>query len=213
MSSGQLRRDAQTFPDMNRRAERRRYRRAVARARRFAERMDNTPFNRGGYIRPAETIRLKLATDECVVAKRDGEWRCYRDDPGHVATARHRSFPFALNLFDGPYTYNGGEADLTGLMGAIRHQIARQNPWARRTFCTPVEAAERIGRALFDTYTDTLLDDLVDEWHTRGGGPGLELHEFLGMSRGEYARWVECRMPADERAAWAKRRADAGRPR
>lgn len=210
MSRGQLDRDTLNFPDMNKRAERRRVRRAVARARRFAERMDGMPFNRGGII-PTVPTRLVLDTDECVVAKRDGEWRCYRDDPAHVATRRHRSFPVALNLADGPYAYDGGDADLTGFMGAIRNEIDQRDPWALRTSCTPVEAAERIGRALFDASTKELLDDLVEEWHTRDDDPGVELHEYLGMSWDEYARWVEGRTSASERAAWAKRRADAGR--
>ncbi|BCK58350.1 hypothetical protein NWFMUON74_61220 [Nocardia wallacei] len=143
MSRGQLSRDGRNFPDMNRRAERRRYRRAVARARRFVQGMAGQP-----------------------------------------------------------YRYNGGEADLTGFMDAIRNEIDKRDPWARRTSCTPVEAAEWIGRALFDTYTEMLLYDLIEQWQACGGGTAADdVLEFLGMSWDEYARWVECRMPADERAA------------
>ena len=32
------------------------------------------------------------------------------------------------------------------------------------------------------------IDDFVDRWHR--GGTGVELWEFLGMSRDEYGRWV-----------------------
>jgi len=34
------------------------------------------------------------------------------------------------------------------------------------------------------------LDDLIERWH-EGDGEGMELHEYLGMSREEYRRWVE----------------------
>ncbi len=33
------------------------------------------------------------------------------------------------------------------------------------------------------------LDDFVDDWHE--GGTGMPLHDFLGLSREDYARWVE----------------------
>jgi DNA-binding transcriptional ArsR family regulator len=33
------------------------------------------------------------------------------------------------------------------------------------------------------------IDNFVDNWHQ--GGTGLALHEFLGLSRDQYARWVE----------------------
>jgi DNA-binding transcriptional ArsR family regulator len=32
------------------------------------------------------------------------------------------------------------------------------------------------------------IDDFVDMWHE--GGTGMPLHDFLGLSREEYARWV-----------------------
>jgi len=32
------------------------------------------------------------------------------------------------------------------------------------------------------------IDDYVDRWHSEPGN--LSLHEFLGMSRDEYALWV-----------------------
>lgn len=33
------------------------------------------------------------------------------------------------------------------------------------------------------------LNDLIDEWHD-GGGFGVPLHEYLGMTRTEYMRWL-----------------------
>lgn len=33
------------------------------------------------------------------------------------------------------------------------------------------------------------IDDFVDIWHE--GGTGISLHDFLGLSKEEYARWVE----------------------
>ena len=37
--------------------------------------------------------------------------------------------------------------------------------------------------------TEDDIDDLVDTWHA--GGTGMPLHEFLGLTREEYAHWVE----------------------
>lgn len=37
------------------------------------------------------------------------------------------------------------------------------------------------------------LDDLIDAWHDGGGGQAL--HEYLGWTWEEYARWL--RNPAD----------------
>ena len=37
--------------------------------------------------------------------------------------------------------------------------------------------------------TEDDIDDLVDTWHA--GGTGMPLHEFLGLTREQYARWVE----------------------
>jgi len=34
------------------------------------------------------------------------------------------------------------------------------------------------------------IDDFVQAWH-EGDGPGLELREFLGMTREEYGLWLE----------------------
>lgn len=34
------------------------------------------------------------------------------------------------------------------------------------------------------------IGDFVGAWH-EGAGPGLELREFLGMTKDEYALWVE----------------------
>jgi DNA-binding transcriptional ArsR family regulator len=33
------------------------------------------------------------------------------------------------------------------------------------------------------------IDDFVDDWHE--GGTGMSLHDFLGLSREDYAQWVE----------------------
>ncbi len=33
------------------------------------------------------------------------------------------------------------------------------------------------------------IDDFIHTWHK--GGTGMSLHDFLGLSREEYARWVE----------------------
>lgn len=41
------------------------------------------------------------------------------------------------------------------------------------------------GHALADD-----IDQFVDRWHD-GQGPGMELHDFLGMSFDEYSLWVE----------------------
>lgn len=35
------------------------------------------------------------------------------------------------------------------------------------------------------------IDDYIDAWHDGTAGGEQELHEFLGMSRQEYALWVE----------------------
>lgn len=34
------------------------------------------------------------------------------------------------------------------------------------------------------------IDDLIDAWHD-GAGEGQELHEYLGWTCEQYARWVE----------------------
>ena len=36
---------------------------------------------------------------------------------------------------------------------------------------------------------DNKIDDKIDEWHN--GDSDVPLHEFLGMTFGEYAKWVE----------------------
>ena len=38
------------------------------------------------------------------------------------------------------------------------------------------------------TWTD--IDDFIAAWH-EAGGAGQELHDYLGLSWGEYALWVE----------------------
>ncbi|HEU5285081.1 MAG TPA: hypothetical protein VFU20_01055 [Sphingomicrobium sp.] len=38
--------------------------------------------------------------------------------------------------------------------------------------------------------TDEQIDYAVSAWHD-GGGFGMELYEYLGWSRDEYARWIE----------------------
>ncbi|MCM6777733.1 hypothetical protein NDR87_30040 [Nocardia sp. CDC159] len=93
MSRGQRRRNILNFPAMNDRAGRRRHRRAVKRARRIAETITGRPhtyYNKGGFIGSTKPIRFRLVNDEWVVT--DREWRCYRTDPAHVATARHRAW-------------------------------------------------------------------------------------------------------------------------
>lgn len=90
-------------------------------------------FRRGGVILGRE-IRVRLAPDECVVAIRDGQWQCFRTDPAHTATERHQTFPARLNaFFSAPYRYSYGEPDLTGMFATVAHEIAKQDPWARRT--------------------------------------------------------------------------------
>ena len=37
--------------------------------------------------------------------------------------------------------------------------------------------------------TDEQLDDMVDKWHH--ADTKLELHEYLGWTKAQYARWVE----------------------
>lgn len=54
---------------------------------------------------------------------------------------------------------------------------------------------------------EQLIDDLIDEWHD-GGGFDIDLPDFLGMTKGQYARWVMQRLPAEELAAWAKTRTE-----
>lgn len=119
MSRGQIPRTPEYFPRMNDRAGRRRVRASLARAQRFCDEMNQRfeagvtteaqygeqmgierPFNRGGFIQPSEPAQFTLAVDECVVNKRDGQWRCYRTDPVHVATKRHTTFPAMLQLHD-----------------------------------------------------------------------------------------------------------------
>lgn len=39
------------------------------------------------------------------------------------------------------------------------------------------------------TVTEENIHDLIDEWHD--GDSSQELHEFLGFTFEEYARWVE----------------------
>jgi hypothetical protein len=41
------------------------------------------------------------------------------------------------------------------------------------------------------------IDDFIEEWHY-GGGPGLPLHEFLGLTHPEYVEWVEQKATAHE---------------
>ena len=41
-------------------------------------------------------------------------------------------------------------------------------------------------------YTEEELDDLIDKWHN-GDGKGLELYEYVGVSREDYAKWVMSR--------------------
>jgi len=48
------------------------------------------------------------------------------------------------------------------------------------------------------------IDDYVDAWH---GNPGqMELHEFLGMSKQEYAQWLRNPDALDEIALARKTR-------
>ncbi|MEV4127113.1 hypothetical protein [Nocardia sp. NPDC049707] len=59
------------------------------------------------------------------------------------------------------------------------------------------------------TYPEELIDDLIDEWQ-HGNGLSVSLPEFLGMTEDQYARFVMCKMPVEELAAWAaKRQEDA----
>lgn len=61
---------------------------------------------------------------------------------------------------------------------------------------SPHDLYERIGTSYEDAYMDSLkllekhVDDLVDKWHDNANNK-LKLHEFLGISRKEYAYWVE----------------------
>ena len=41
------------------------------------------------------------------------------------------------------------------------------------------------------------LDAAVEAWHS-GAGDGLELHEYLGWSWVQYARWVDDGIAPDE---------------
>jgi len=38
---------------------------------------------------------------------------------------------------------------------------------------------------------DAEVDDAIDAWHD--GDTNVELHEWLGLTRSEYRRFVECR--------------------
>lgn len=46
------------------------------------------------------------------------------------------------------------------------------------------------------TRQDGEIDDALDLWHA-GAGEGLEIHEFLGMTWGEYRAWAEGCAPDD----------------
>lgn len=93
------------FPDMNDRAGRRRFRRAIARAQRFCDRMNRgvmsesqyrtevgiePPYSRGGVVEGWRPVRVTLALDECVLYRSGVEWECGRTDPAHLDTERHR---------------------------------------------------------------------------------------------------------------------------
>lgn len=81
-----------------------------------------------------------------------------------------------------------------------------QEPWrTRRVNLTPeqVEANRREAEKLLGCelpprptsptacgVTDDEIDDRIDEWHN-GAGAGKPLHEYLGWTRAEYAKWVE----------------------
>ena len=52
---------------------------------------------------------------------------------------------------------------------------------------------------------EQLIDDLIDQWHD-GNGFGIDLPDYLGMTKGQYARWVMQKLPAEELTAWAARK-------
>ncbi|WP_109527221.1 MULTISPECIES: hypothetical protein [Nocardia] len=76
-----------------------------------------------------------------------------------------------------------------------------------------IEAAFDAGAVTYHDPRDpeTLMLDLTEEWHETELGliDYQPLHEFLGMTWEQFGRYVECRMPADELAEWAKARRSA----
>ncbi len=55
---------------------------------------------------------------------------------------------------------------------------------------------------------EVLIDDLIGEWHD-GNRLGVSLPEFLALTEDQYARFVMCKMPAEELAAWATKRQES----
>lgn len=47
-----------------------------------------------------------------------------------------------------------------------------------------------IGQVLDGRSQTNEIDDVIEEWHGRAHGDPVELHEFLGMTPGQYALWV-----------------------
>jgi hypothetical protein len=48
-----------------------------------------------------------------------------------------------------------------------------------------------IDNCLHGTFGPDQIDDYVAQWHDGAIGNGLELRELLGMSRSEYAMWLQ----------------------
>lgn len=40
---------------------------------------DDLPYDDGGVLKPGSHVRMTLAPDECVLARRDGTWVCVRE--------------------------------------------------------------------------------------------------------------------------------------
>lgn len=41
-----------------------------------------------------------------------------------------------------------------------------------------------------ETPEQAAINDKIEAWHFEGAGPGLELHEYLGWTWEEYAKWA-----------------------
>ncbi|WP_280420038.1 hypothetical protein [Nocardia carnea] len=55
---------------------------------RFVRARDGIPYfyDRGGIVRSGAPIRVTIALDECILVRRDGAYRCARNDAAHLAT-------------------------------------------------------------------------------------------------------------------------------
>ena len=80
---------------------------------------------------------------------------------------------------------------MAGMLGRCRRLMSCGNPQCRH--CSEDGATRRFKR-IEQREVDRELADLIDEWHD--AEPGTEaasvpLHDWLGMSREEYAKWVK----------------------